>query len=349
MHAPHRLKNSAFTLIELLVVIAIIAILAAILFPVFAQAKMAAKKTVALSNVKELGTATQIYLADSDDTFPLANVYNPYNGRPSTNRFLSTPVDPISAQFSGVQAADGVAATAAFYSNSLQPYLKSYGLWDDANATSTTSIYTLGFYGGAGLAFNGGVQNNNFAFTMNGLLSAYSATASANPASLPLFSLDGNRKTPGAAFANPALYCGYATADPTAVNNTLPCTYVPTKPGCLTTYTTSNPGHNGETSFFSSSTGGAGWGMYGGQWPVSFADGHAKSRKMSAGTPSARTDARIDPFTNWQASDPYGKLGTGGGLQRWWSSADGGATLCHAYMFRPDVDLASAPDTPYAG
>ncbi|MHA4915553.1 prepilin-type N-terminal cleavage/methylation domain-containing protein, partial [Enterococcus faecium] len=88
---------SAFTLIELLVVIAIIAILAAILFPVFAQAKMAAKKTVALSNVKELGTATQIYLADSDDTFPLANVYNPYNGRPSTNRFLSTPVDPISA------------------------------------------------------------------------------------------------------------------------------------------------------------------------------------------------------------------------------------------------------------
>ncbi len=54
----------AFTLIELLVVIAIIAILAAILFPVFAQAKEAAKKTASLSNCKQVGTAINIYLAD---------------------------------------------------------------------------------------------------------------------------------------------------------------------------------------------------------------------------------------------------------------------------------------------
>ncbi len=59
--------NRAFTLIELLVVIAIIAILAAILFPVFAQAKMAAKKTVALSNAKQIATANMIYMADYDD------------------------------------------------------------------------------------------------------------------------------------------------------------------------------------------------------------------------------------------------------------------------------------------
>jgi prepilin-type N-terminal cleavage/methylation domain-containing protein len=64
------MKRKAFTLIELLVVIAIIAILAAILFPVFAQAKLAAKKTVALSNAKQLGTATFIYMGDSDDSFP---------------------------------------------------------------------------------------------------------------------------------------------------------------------------------------------------------------------------------------------------------------------------------------
>ena len=62
--------RKAFTLIELLVVIAIIAILAAILFPVFAQAKLAAKKTKSLSNVKQLGTALQIYVSDNDDVTP---------------------------------------------------------------------------------------------------------------------------------------------------------------------------------------------------------------------------------------------------------------------------------------
>jgi prepilin-type N-terminal cleavage/methylation domain-containing protein/prepilin-type processing-associated H-X9-DG protein len=63
--------KKAFTLIELLVVIAIIAILAAILFPVFAQAKLAAKKTVALSNTKEIGLGMQLYVGDNDDTTPI--------------------------------------------------------------------------------------------------------------------------------------------------------------------------------------------------------------------------------------------------------------------------------------
>jgi prepilin-type N-terminal cleavage/methylation domain-containing protein len=58
----------AFTLIELLVVIAIIAILAAILFPVFASAKAAAKKTQAISNYKQLGLALHLYVSDYDDT-----------------------------------------------------------------------------------------------------------------------------------------------------------------------------------------------------------------------------------------------------------------------------------------
>lgn len=74
------MKNRAFTLIELLVVIAIIAILAAILFPVFAKAKEAAKKTQDLSNMKQIGTSMQIYLTDYDDTYPSAYYYNNDNG-----------------------------------------------------------------------------------------------------------------------------------------------------------------------------------------------------------------------------------------------------------------------------
>ncbi len=68
-------RNRAFTLIELLVVIAIIAILAAILFPVFAQAKEAAKKTQTLSNTKNLGLATILYSGDYDDTLPFTYTF----------------------------------------------------------------------------------------------------------------------------------------------------------------------------------------------------------------------------------------------------------------------------------
>jgi prepilin-type N-terminal cleavage/methylation domain-containing protein/prepilin-type processing-associated H-X9-DG protein len=77
------MKSRAFTLIELLVVIAI---LAAILFPVFAQAKEAAKKTSCLSNAKQIGTSLYLYLNDSDDVLPMANYPAPpaYMGPPWT-------------------------------------------------------------------------------------------------------------------------------------------------------------------------------------------------------------------------------------------------------------------------
>ncbi len=67
-------KQRGFTLIELLVVIAIIAILAAILFPVFARAKAKARQTSCLSNVKQIAVAVMMYMSDWDDYFPMAEI-----------------------------------------------------------------------------------------------------------------------------------------------------------------------------------------------------------------------------------------------------------------------------------
>lgn len=71
---PAGRKRSAFTLIELLVVIAIIAILAAILFPVFAQAREKARSTTCLSNLKQIGLGILMYAQDYEEALPLAAV-----------------------------------------------------------------------------------------------------------------------------------------------------------------------------------------------------------------------------------------------------------------------------------
>ncbi len=76
MNAPSGRRDRGFTLIELLVVIAIIAILAAILFPVFARAREKARQTSCLSNLKQNALAVLMYAQDYDETFPLAYYYS---------------------------------------------------------------------------------------------------------------------------------------------------------------------------------------------------------------------------------------------------------------------------------
>jgi len=99
-----RQKKSGFTLIELLVVIAIIAILAAILFPVFAQARAQARKTTCLSNVKQISLGVLMYDQDYDETFPLAFI-------------KVNPANP-----------EAFIGTTASWHNLVQPYVKNWGL-----------------------------------------------------------------------------------------------------------------------------------------------------------------------------------------------------------------------------
>jgi len=70
LHRTERRRPFGFTLIELLVVIAVLAILAGILFPVFAKARSSARKSTALSNLKQIGAALHMYTADYDEHLP---------------------------------------------------------------------------------------------------------------------------------------------------------------------------------------------------------------------------------------------------------------------------------------
>jgi len=89
-----RRRAPAFTLIELLVVIAIIAILAAILFPVFAQAREKARATSCLSNVKQLALGELMYVQDYDETYPLTAAQRDGNDPNSDQYYWLEMIDP---------------------------------------------------------------------------------------------------------------------------------------------------------------------------------------------------------------------------------------------------------------
>ncbi len=121
---PSQRKTSAFTLIELLVVIAIIAILAAILFPVFAQARDSARQTSCVSNAKQVALAAMMYSQDYDETFPrFDNNGSAYYGEDFYHK--GTPVDTpdwgdMTLSKNGLKDSEG-----AMFFGALQPYIKN--------------------------------------------------------------------------------------------------------------------------------------------------------------------------------------------------------------------------------
>ena len=122
-------KQSAFTLIELLVVIAIIAILAAILFPVFAQAREKARGISCLSNMKQIGTAEKMYMQDYDE-----GMHELIPG--------------------GAAGKAGAVGTPSMWMETLQPYIKNKQIFRCASSTTANFDITFAARTTASLGMN---------------------------------------------------------------------------------------------------------------------------------------------------------------------------------------------------
>ncbi|MDW8052597.1 MAG: DUF1559 domain-containing protein [Armatimonadota bacterium] len=267
-----RTHHSGFTLIELLVVIAIIAVLAAILFPVFSNAREKARQTACLSNAKQLGLAATMYLNDYDETYPLGFGREANTGRWLWNRYHAVPHDWRS---SVAISSPLHQAYQAHWANAMQPYLKSEGIYSCPSAPAQrlqVADYTSPRRTPARVSY-----------TYNGLLHGLSAAAVASASTVPMF-WEGRGKAgvEGFALSNPALRCD----DPN-----LPCRYfsclngVPANPypiGVLFNLDGTLWLHNQGAVFVA-------------------ADGSAKWRRLGAQLAPANTDWRVDPYTQYNA------------------------------------------------
>ncbi len=262
--------KSGFTLIELLVVIAIIAILAAILFPVFAQARAKARQASCISNNKQLSLATIMYTQDYDELYPPA--YGFYAGAWGSGYIGDAPYN--SACTNGVCGPNWTSLMSGMWINVIQPYAKNYGLavCPDAGA-KVTNVYAQGA---------GGPAPEKTSYTYNGLL-MHLAQAGVNvPAQLPMITEGiGKGSYKGGYLTNPQLNCTTA--------GDLSCAFKP-----------SGSGGNGSTSSWYGFQGTAG--VHGNGMTYAYADGHAKFKILSLNVQGAgRTNYNNEPWAFYNA------------------------------------------------
>jgi prepilin-type N-terminal cleavage/methylation domain-containing protein len=311
-------RSRGFTLIELLVVIAIIAILAAILFPVFAQAKESAKRTAALSNTKQMGTGQIIYTADYDDLFPLSmgrrDELNP-------RTYMVGVVTPIPHDALMTVPWDNPirrGGAAVFWGNSAQAYTKNWGLYEIPQQPHKDATLET-FSPGNPKAWGG--------LTFNGLLHSY-PTSSVNSPSIAILMWPGfgNVAINARGASNPYLNCGNATVDD--------CRFNPAG-GPQTPYMavagTSAIGSVTYRFVDSAAVGTNRWIYSTKSYPFVRTDSSAKQM------PAARTVAPEVNQSPW--NDPFSSYNTTTFGSSFWVCRPSGSTLNEAYYhcyFRPD-------------
>jgi prepilin-type N-terminal cleavage/methylation domain-containing protein len=317
------MRRKAFTLIELLVVIAIIAILAAILFPVFAQAKEAAKKSQTLNNTKQLAIAATIYITDNDDVFPLAM------SRRAAGTYRWGTVHPVPngvVTSGGWNALDIQSQNAVFWANAISGYVKNGDIYRGPTQTPV----------GIGDTFDPAMNPYNVGMALNGFLNGWNATAVDNPSLVPLmWSGNGNTALIGRANSNPGLRCG-GVADGCRFN-----------PGGSPQADVTNAASGTQSAFFGLPNFNAGWRVWthgdirGGGVHIARTDSSAKwYRAGTVADPQFHTSAANDMY----AAVYYDTDGTQGFF--YWATLNGDCTdtsdpnvipiETYVCFFRPD-------------
>ncbi len=257
-------KSRGFTLIELLVVIAIIAILAAILFPVFANAREKARQTTCTSNIKQLTSAYLMYINDYEETLPIG--FPNIGGSWVSGLYVDMPAD---LRFAEADQPALVTAFRSVWGNALLPYIKNAQVFRCPSGTLQTIYYSR----------PGGPQPFEVSYTYNAVLHTISIAQVTHPAHVPIF-WEGQGKVAlgGASIGNPSLNCN---------QQNLPCRYN----GCPEDGSDAYPQG---TSFRPRATM---W-IHSNGALFAFTDGHVKWRRLGANTV---TDYRIDPFTSYNS------------------------------------------------